>query len=70
MHGPGGMPGPGGAWSGGCMVPGGAWSGGVPGGDPPRWLLLRVVCILLECILVTIKNLKNFIAFTDASFER
>ena len=57
---------PGGAWFGGCLVPGGgvpglggAWSqgvhglGGVPGGEPPpRWLLLRAVCLLLECILV------------------
>ena len=31
---------------------GGVWSGGVPGGDPPRRLLLRAVRILLECILV------------------
>ena len=35
-----GVPGRGGAWSGGCLVwgvpgPGAAWSGGVPGGDPP-----------------------------------
>ena len=44
---------------GGCLVwrglfPGGCVSvpGGMPGGDPPGWLLLRVVCILLECILV------------------
>ena len=35
------------AWSRGCMVRG----GGVPGGDPPRWLLLWAVHILLECIL-------------------
>ena len=34
------------AWSRGCMV-----RGGVPGGDPPRWLLLWAVRILLECIL-------------------
>ena len=40
------MPGPGGlVWG----VPG---PGGVPGGDPPGWLLLRAVRILLECILV------------------
>ena len=26
---------------------------GEGGGDPPGWLLLRVVRILLECILVT-----------------
>ena len=31
---------------GGCLVPG-WWCG-----DPPRWLLLRAVRILLECILV------------------
>ena len=49
----------GGLLPGGCLVPGGsapggvsALGGGVPGGDPPRWLLLRAVCILLECILV------------------
>ena len=29
---------------------------GVPGGDPPRWLLLWAVCILLECILVITEN--------------
>ena len=34
-------------------APGGVCSkGGVPGGDPPGWLLLRAVHILLECILV------------------
>ena len=63
---PGGLlPGGGGTWSG-VGVPGlgwGAWSrvvcsqGGVPGlgvawGDPPGWLLLRAVRILLECILI------------------
>ena len=31
---------------GGCLVPGCV--------RPPRWLLLRVVCILLKCILVSI----------------
>ena len=31
---------------GGCLLPGGA------GGDPPGWLLLHAVRILLECILV------------------
>ena len=41
----------GGAWSWGGSGPSGV-PGGVPGGDPPRWLLLRAVCILLECILV------------------
>ena len=35
-----------GAWSRGCLIP------GVPGGDPPGWLLLLVVRILLEYILV------------------
>ena len=49
---PGGVPGPGG-WG----VPGpGGWGVPGPGGgvcaDPPRWLLLRAVRILLECILV------------------
>ena len=42
----------GGLVPGGCLLRGGACSGGAPGGDPPRWLLLRVVRILLECILV------------------
>ena len=43
----------GGAWSRGS-APGGICSqgGGVPGGDPPRQLLLHAVRILLECILV------------------
>ena len=54
---------------GGCLVQGGvsapggiAWSrgvsalgGGVPGGDPPRRLLLQAVRILLECILVLVE---------------
>ena len=48
----------------GCMLPGGAWSGGVGGSlvrggalwRPPGRLLLRAVCILLECILVYFKN--------------
>ena len=31
---------------------GGPYSRGVPGGDPPGWLMLRAVRILLECILV------------------
>ena len=31
---------------------GGAWSRGEGCGDPPWWLLLRAVRILLECILV------------------
>ena len=55
------MPGPGGVR--GCLLQGDAWSRGVPaprgsgpvvpGVDPPpRWLLLRTVRILLECILV------------------
>ena len=53
---------PGGIWSGGSGPggpgPGGSGPGrillprGVPGGDPPGQPLLRVVCILLECILV------------------
>ena len=47
-----------GAWSWRGLLPGevcsqgGTWSWGVRGGDPPGWLLLRVVRILLECILV------------------
>ena len=39
---------------GGVPGPGGSGPGGVPGGDPLRWLLLRAVRILLECILVVI----------------
>ena len=42
----------GGASSWGLLPPGGAFSRGVPAGDPPGWLLLRPVRILLECILV------------------
>ena len=50
VHGPGECMVPGGAWS---MVRGSAWSGGGPWWrDPPPRLLLRAVCILLECILV------------------
>ena len=57
------MPGPGGAWSGGCLVwdvpgPEGAWSWGVPGlGESGRggaWWRHHAVRILLECILVCI----------------
>ena len=48
MSAPGGVPGAGR----GPGPRGGAWSWGVPGGDPPRRLLLRAVRILLECILV------------------
>ena len=54
-----GGPGPGGSapgWGGclvqGCAWSGGAWSGGCLVETPLRWLLLRAVCILLECILV------------------
>ena len=44
---------------GGCLLqgvpgPGGAWSWGVPGGDPLGRPLLWAVCILLECILVSV----------------
>ena len=51
------MSAPGGAWSGGVPAPRGVSARGVParggsGGDPPGWLLLWAVCILLECILV------------------
>ena len=59
--GPGRVPGPGrglgGAWSWGCLVRGEGglvWEGAVPGGNPPKRLLLRAVRILLECILVYI----------------
>ena len=51
----------GGAWSWGVPGPRGTGSRPerylVPGGcgDPPRWLLLRAVRILLECILVCSK---------------
>ena len=50
-----GMPGPTGVPSP-MGVPG---PGGVPGGDPQRWLLLRAVRILLECILVHLKIYLN-----------
>ena len=43
---------PGGVWSQGSLVLGGSGPRGVPDGDPPQWLLLRAVHILLECILV------------------
>ena len=54
---PGGVLSPGGASSRGVFPPGGASLGGGAsswgaGGDPPGWLLLRAVRILLECILV------------------
>ena len=48
----------GGAWSrrvpapGGCLVQGGAFWYGLLVWPSPRWLLLQMVCILLECILV------------------
>ena len=48
---PRGVPGPGGHLVRGVPAPGGLVPG-VPGGDPPRWPLLRAVRILLECILV------------------
>ena len=63
---------PGGAWS-----QGGAWSGSlVPGGclvrgvwrtshpHPPRWLLLRAVRILLECILVVSNETRDKLRFS------
>ena len=43
----------GGAWSRRVPGPGGS-ALGVPGGDPPGWLLLWAVRILLECIVVKI----------------
>ena len=45
-----GVPAKGGVPALGVAAPGGACSGGC--GTPPLWLLLRAVCILLECILV------------------
>ena len=57
----GGMSAPGDVCSGWVSAPGGLiqgfqgclFPGSVPGRDPPtRWILLQVVCILLECILV------------------
>ena len=44
----GGVPGPGGC----------AWSQEGGGGDPPGWLLLLAVRILLECILFRTNNVK------------
>ena len=46
-------------WPGGCPDPGtggGCPSPGLGGVYPSRRLLLRMVCILLECILVSILN--------------
>ena len=63
----GGVPGPGV-----CLLPGGGvpgplggtpGPGGVLGGDPPGWLLLRAVRILLECILVLIIFLRTSVLF-------
>ena len=51
----GGVSAPGGAWSRGVyLVPGGAGIPACTEADPPRerWLLLRTVRILLECILI------------------
>ena len=45
---PRGVPGPEGV----CLLLGGVYPQGVPGEDPPGWLLLWAVRILLECILV------------------
>ena len=43
-------------------APGGVWSEGLPGGDPPPGrLLLRALCILLECILVFYEELWDLI---------
>ena len=58
VPGPGGVPGLGGLLRGGCMLWVGCLLWGVPFSrgclveTPPGWLLLQVVCILLECILV------------------
>ena len=53
VPGPEGVPGLGGAYSGGVPGPGVcAWSGGVCV-ETPQWLLLQAVRILLECILFT-----------------
>ena len=63
----GGVPGPGV-----CLLPGGVVPGllggclvrgRVLGGDPPGWLLLRAVRILLECILVLIIFLRTSVLF-------
>ena len=45
-----------GVWSWGVCLVGGAGSWGGAWWRPPRWLLLRVVRILLECILVLQSN--------------
>ena len=48
------VPGGGGVCSRGvCLLPGGAWSL-VCMVETPQWLLLRTICILLECILVAL----------------
>ena len=42
--------------------------GGMPGGDPPRQLLLQAVCILLECILVnTVMTMAFFVSLPSPS---
>ena len=60
---PGGVPAPGG-----CLLLGGCLLPGVPGGDPPGWLLLRAVRILLECILV--ETAVNFYAVCKKYIQR
>ena len=62
----GGVPGPGGVWSWeGCLILGGSGLG-VPGGDPPQRLLLRAICILLECILVLHYYCSELLTHTSA----
>ena len=61
--------------TGGCLVPGESGPGGGvvpdpgegPGGDPSRRLLLRAVCILLECILVLLYCCRCFSVMSHES---
>ena len=48
---------------GGVPAPGGCLFWGLPGGDPPRWLLLRAACILLEGILVSNNFTGGYLSF-------
>ena len=48
----------------GRLLPEGGLLWGVPGGNPPGWLLLSAVRILLECILVV--GVVVFLGYTPA----
>ena len=69
MPGPGGVPGPRGAWSRGVPGPRGVPGRGVPGGHPPGQPLLQVVRILLECILVVISFLYSKTIYNSRQYK-